>query len=190
MAADAPTLVVGIGASKGVTAGEVLGLVEEVLREAGLPARSVARLATVDTKAAEPGIVAAAERLGVPLVAYSAGELAAVAVPNPSTGPLAAVGTPSVAEAAALLGGGELLVPKRKSTGRPARATCAVARRPGGGRHAVVGRDHAPGTPLPASDPATLDMMTGVTAGTAATRAVAGRTVTPQYRPTSSWETP
>ncbi|MEW2288953.1 precorrin-3B C(17)-methyltransferase [Streptomyces sp. NPDC047841] len=134
-----PSLVVGVGASKGAPAEEVLGLVEEALREAGLSPRSVAELATVDAKAGEPGIVAAAERLGVPLVTYSAGELAAVEVPNPSDAPLAAVGTPSVAEAAALVRGGELLVPKRKSDARPAMATCAVVRRPGRGRLAVVG---------------------------------------------------
>ncbi|AKJ13977.1 Precorrin methylase [Streptomyces incarnatus] len=130
-----PSLVVGVGASRGAPAEEVLGLVEGALREAGLSPRSVAELATVDAKAEEPGIVAAAERLGVPLVTYSAEELAAVEVPNPSDAPLAAVGTPSVAEAAALLPGGELLVPKRKS----AMATCAVVRRPGRGRLAVVG---------------------------------------------------
>jgi cobalt-precorrin 5A hydrolase/precorrin-3B C17-methyltransferase len=118
---------------------EILGLVEDALREAGLSAASVAELATVDAKAGEPGIVEAARRLGVPLVTYSAGELAGVDVPNPSDAPLAAVGTPSVAEAAALVGGGELLVPKRKSAASPAMATCAVVRRPGRGRLAVVG---------------------------------------------------
>ncbi|CAL9611628.1 precorrin-3B C(17)-methyltransferase [Streptomyces sp. enrichment culture] len=130
-----PSLVVGVGASRGAPAEEVLALVEGALREAGLTARSVGELATVDAKAGEPGIVAAAERLGVPLVTYSAEELAGVEVPNPSAAPLAAVGTPSVAEAAALLRGGELLVPKRKS----AMATCAVVRRPARGRLAVVG---------------------------------------------------
>ncbi|MFD7995239.1 precorrin-3B C(17)-methyltransferase [Streptomyces mexicanus] len=137
-----PTLVVGVGASRGAPAEEVLGLVEDALREAGLSARSVAALATVDAKADEPGVVAAAEHLGVPLVTYAAQELAAVEVPHPSDAPLAAVGTPSVAEAAALAGGGELLVPKRKSRradGRPAMATCAVVRRPARGRLAVVG---------------------------------------------------
>ncbi len=50
-----------------------------------------------------------------------------VAVATPSAVVDAHVGTPSVAEAAALLaaGAGALLVPKRRS----ARATCAVARR-------------------------------------------------------------
>ncbi|MBV1946064.1 precorrin-3B C(17)-methyltransferase [Streptomyces sp. BV129] len=134
-----PSLVVGVGASKGAPAEEVLGLIGEALREAGLSVLSVAELATVDAKSEEPGIVAAAERLGVPLVTYPADELAAVAVPNPSEAPLAAVGTPSVAEAAALRQGGELLVPKRKSAATPAMATCAVVRRPGRGRLAVVG---------------------------------------------------
>ncbi|MEU3092741.1 precorrin-3B C(17)-methyltransferase [Streptomyces massasporeus] len=134
-----PTLVVGVGASKGAPVEEVLGLVEDALRGAGLSVASVAELATVDAKAEEAGIVEAARRLGVPLVTYSAKELAGVDVPNPSDAPLAAVGTPSVAEAAALVGGGELLVPKRKSAASPAMATCAVVRRPGRGRLAVVG---------------------------------------------------
>ncbi|QHC28870.1 precorrin-3B C(17)-methyltransferase [Streptomyces sp. HF10] len=134
-----PSLVVGVGASRGAPVAEVLGLIEGALREAGLSPRSVAELATVDAKSQEPGILGAAERLGVPVVTYSAEELAAVEVPNPSAAPLAAVGTPSVAEAAALLGGGELLVPKRKSDAVPAMATCAVVRRPGRGRLAVVG---------------------------------------------------
>ncbi|WP_326669723.1 precorrin-3B C(17)-methyltransferase [Streptomyces canus] len=134
-----PTVVVGVGASRGAPTEEIVELIEGSLRQAGLSARSVAELATVDAKAQEPGIVAAAERLGVPLVTHSAEELAAVEVPNPSDAPLAAVGTPSVAEAAALIGGGELLVPKRKSAARPAMATCAVVRRPARGRLAVVG---------------------------------------------------
>ncbi|MGW1626114.1 precorrin-3B C(17)-methyltransferase [Streptomyces sp. NPDC002172] len=137
-----PSLVVGVGASKGAPVDEVLGLVDAALRDAGLSPRSIAELATVDAKAGEPGIVAAAARLGVPLVTYSAEELAGVRVPNPSDAPLAAVGTPSVAEAAALARGGELLVPKRKSEredDRPAMATCAVVRRPARGRLAVVG---------------------------------------------------
>ncbi|MFF4977538.1 precorrin-3B C(17)-methyltransferase [Streptomyces sp. NPDC001083] len=137
-----PSLVVGVGASKGATVDEVAGLVEDALRDAGLSARSVAELATVDAKSEEPGIVGAAARLGVPLVTHPAAELAAVDVPNPSGAPLAAVGTPSVAEAAALVRGGELLVPKRKSVradGRPAMATVAVVRRPARGRLAVVG---------------------------------------------------
>ncbi|MFJ9634260.1 precorrin-3B C(17)-methyltransferase [Streptomyces sp. NPDC101175] len=137
-----PSLVVGVGASRGVPVDEVLDLIGDAVREAGLSPASLAALATVDAKSDEPALVEAARRLGVPLLTYSAAELAAVAVPNPSPAPLSAVGTPSVAEAAALIGGGELLVPKRKSEradGRPAMATCAVVRRLARGRLAVVG---------------------------------------------------
>lgn len=132
-----PSLVVGVGASRGAGAGEVLGLVRESLAGASLSEKSVSALATVDAKKDEPGIVAAAERLGVPLMTFGAAALARVAVPNPSAAPLEALGTPSVAEAAALLAapGGELVVEKRKS----AMATVAVARRKPRGRLAVVG---------------------------------------------------
>ncbi len=138
-----PSLVVGVGASRGVSAHEVLGLVEEALWDAGLSARSLAWLATVDAKADEPGILAAAEWLGVSLVTYGAEELATVDVPNPSGASLTTVGTPSVAEAAALVRGGELLVPKRRSSAQPAMATCAVVRRAA----VPVGLDPA-GSPL------------------------------------------
>ncbi|MFI5660223.1 cobalamin biosynthesis protein [Streptomyces sp. NPDC051684] len=122
-------VVVGVGARSGVSADEVLGLVRAVLAEAG--AVELLALATVEAKGREPGVVAAAEALGVPLETYDAERLAAVRVPHPSARARAAVGTPSVAEAAALVRGGELLVPKRTSAGAgggPGRVTCAVAR--------------------------------------------------------------
>jgi cobalt-precorrin 5A hydrolase / precorrin-3B C17-methyltransferase len=127
-----PSLVVGIGASSGAPADEVAGLVADALADAGLAPEAVGALATVDLKADEPGIVALA-RSGVagralPLRTHPAEALAAVAVPTPSEVVAAAVGTPSVAEAAALLAAGpgaQLVVAKRKS----AMATVAVARR-------------------------------------------------------------
>ncbi|MEV6105544.1 precorrin-3B C(17)-methyltransferase [Streptomyces sp. NPDC051940] len=139
-----PSLTVGVGASRGAPAQEILTLIEETLAQARLDPRSVTALATVEAKAGEPGLLEAAARLGVPLRTHPSGSLAAIAVPNPSDAPLAAVGTPSVAEAAALAEAGpgaELVVPKRKSApaGRPAMATCAVARRRPRGRLAVVG---------------------------------------------------
>ncbi|MER5886366.1 Rv2231c family pyridoxal phosphate-dependent protein CobC [Streptomyces sp. NPDC001941] len=120
------TLVVGVGARRGVSAEEVLELVGEALREAGPRPGEGVELATAAAKAAEPGIVAAAARLGVPLRAHPPEELAAVTVPDPSERVLRAAGTASVAEAAALVRGGVLLVPKRRSAW--AGATCAVAR--------------------------------------------------------------
>ena len=130
-----PSLVAGVGASRGVTSDEVLGLIGEALAVGGLAKGSVTTLATVEAKADEEGIVEAARRGGWPLVAYPADRLAAVPVPNPGAAALAAVGTPSVAEAAALVSGDVLMVPKRKS----AMATVALARIRPRGRLAVVG---------------------------------------------------
>jgi len=135
------SLVVGVGSATGVEAAEVGALIDQSLAEAGLSPLSVAHLATVDRRAAEPGILAAAEARGWPVVAHPAGLLAEVEVPNPSEVVLAEIGIPSVAEAAALAGGGELLVPKRK---RPA-VTVAVARLPVRGRLALVST--GPGDP-------------------------------------------
>jgi cobalamin biosynthesis protein CbiG len=99
---------VGVGAVAGVTAEEVLAAIDAVL-----PAGAAdVRLATLDLRAAEPGIVSAATRRGWPVTAHAAAELAEVAVPSPSGRVAALVGTPSVAEAAALLGGGSLVVGK------------------------------------------------------------------------------
>ncbi|MGO4459207.1 Rv2231c family pyridoxal phosphate-dependent protein CobC [Streptomyces sp. M-16] len=119
----ATKLVVGVGGRAGVSVAEVCALVEETLRGAGLSTGAVTALATVESKALEAGIAGAAERFGVPLVGYPAEELARISVPHPSGAVREATGTASVAEAAALAGGGELLVPKRRSVA----ATCAVA---------------------------------------------------------------
>jgi len=130
-----PSLVAGVGASKGVAADEILALLDEALAVGGLSRNSVAALATVDAKATEEGIVAAARHGGWPLYSYPADQLAAVEVPNPGAAALAAVGTPSVAEAAALTSGNELVVAKRKSP----MATVALARIRPRGRLALVG---------------------------------------------------
>jgi histidinol-phosphate aminotransferase len=118
---------VGVGAVAGVTAEEVLAAVDAVL-----PAGArVARLATLDVRAAEPGISRAAAARGWPLTGHPAAELAAVAVPSPSARVAAAVGTPSVAEAAALLAGDRLVV-RKSAVGR---VTVAVAAPPDPDHH-------------------------------------------------------
>ncbi|MEU7586671.1 precorrin-3B C(17)-methyltransferase [Micromonospora sp. NPDC049230] len=136
-----PSLVAGVGASRGVPAAEVAELLHRVLAEAGLSAASLRCLASADVKADEAGIRSTADALGVPLVTWPATRLAAVDVPHPSEVVRAAVGTPSVAEAAALLGpagrpdDATLLVGKTAT----AMATVAVARHAPRGRLAVVG---------------------------------------------------
>lgn len=117
-----PSLVIGVGTSLGAPPEEVATLVDAAL--AGYAKESVAEVATIDRRLAEPAVVA----LGLPITTFTAEQLARVEVPSPSAEVAAAVGTPSVAEAAALLAAGpgaELVVPKRKS----AAGTVAVARR-------------------------------------------------------------
>lgn len=116
-------VVVGAGCSRGCAAEELLALVDGALRELGDP--PVRALATIDVKGEEPGLRAAAAARGWPVELHPALALAAVAVPTPSAVVRGYVGTPSVAEAAALLSAGTtaLLLPKRRS----AHATCAIA---------------------------------------------------------------
>jgi histidinol-phosphate aminotransferase len=130
-----PMLVAGMGASYGVSVEEVRALLDIALDQVGLDSSAVTAIATVDSKAREQGLVELAAALKVPLVLHSAPELARVAVPHPSPVVDATLSTPSVAEAAALLGvpgwrtahpaaAVELLVGKTASP----RATVAIAR--------------------------------------------------------------
>jgi cobalt-precorrin 5A hydrolase / precorrin-3B C17-methyltransferase len=129
-----PSLVAGIGCSRGASAEEILNLLDSAFREARLSRKSVAALATIDVKSDEAGLLEAADVLGVPLHFSSAGELVAIEVPNPSPVVAGAVGTPSVAEAAVLASGAELVLEKRKSKN----ATVAIGRLPVRGRLALV----------------------------------------------------
>jgi len=125
-------LVVGVGASRGVSEAEVLETVDAVLARIGASSGDVVALATADLKADEPGIVGAARSRHWPLRCHPAAELAVIEVPNPSEVVRAAAGTPSVAEAAARYAGrgrrpGRLLVEKTKSAREYPMATAAVA---------------------------------------------------------------
>ena len=129
-----PSLVVGVGCSRGVEAGEILGLLDNSLEEADVSKKSLATLASIEAKSEEAGLLEAARKLGVPLRFYAAGELSAMEVPNPSAIVEGAVGTPSVAEASVLRSGAKLIVPKKKSKN----ATVAVGRLPVRGRLSLV----------------------------------------------------
>ncbi|GIF66652.1 precorrin-3B C(17)-methyltransferase [Asanoa ishikariensis] len=136
-----PSLVVGVGASRGVTAEAVAAVVDAALATGGLDRASVRALATVDVKADEAGILAFAEDQGWPVLTFPADDLAAEDVPTPSEVVRAAVGTPSVAEAAALRAARDagrdasLVVAKRVTP----TATAAVARLVPRGRLTIVG---------------------------------------------------
>jgi cobalt-precorrin 5A hydrolase/precorrin-3B C17-methyltransferase len=130
-----PCLVAGIGTSTDADPAEVAALLDEALVRTGLARASLAEVATIDRRRDEPAV----RELGLPVRTFTAHELATVTVPNPSATVTQAVGTPSVAEAAALLGAGPgavLVLAKIKS----ATATVALARRPGPRGHvALVG---------------------------------------------------
>ncbi len=135
-----PSLVVGVGASRGVSAREVLDTVDAALAAGGLAPQSVVRLASIDLKADETGLLEAAARRGWPVAFHPAAALREVDVPNPSAVVAAETGTPSVAEAAARYDGpgrppADLVVEKVKSP----MATAAVARLRPRGRLAVIG---------------------------------------------------
>jgi cobalt-precorrin 5A hydrolase/precorrin-3B C17-methyltransferase len=135
------TLAVGIGSARGVTAAAVAAVLRRIETEHGLDLRAVRAYGSVDLKADEAGILDAIAPAS--LRTYPAAVLAEVTVPNPSEVVRAEVGTPSVAEAAALhaaaeLGGGapvELVVEKIKGEN----VTVAVARIRPRGRLAIVG---------------------------------------------------
>lgn len=114
-------VVVGVGFRPGTGAAVIVSVVREVVGD-----RRVRCLATVERRAGEEGLVGAAGALGVGIVAFSAERLAEVEVPNPLDRTATAIGTPSVAEAAALCAAadGKLLVPKRVLRG----VTVALAR--------------------------------------------------------------
>ena len=88
------------------------------------------RYCTIDVKRDEPFIRVLEEEKDITVEFFTAEQLAAVEVPNPSDTVAKHVGTPSVCEAAAILGsgGGELIVPKMK--GKNWTAALAIRKRP------------------------------------------------------------
>ncbi|MDO4260792.1 MAG: cobalt-precorrin 5A hydrolase [Eubacteriales bacterium] len=70
--------VLGVGCRRGADAQQILSFIERTLSEAGIFPESVCRIASIDLKKDEAGLLRAAEHFGVPLVTYTAEELAAV----------------------------------------------------------------------------------------------------------------
>ncbi|MEH1946768.1 MAG: cobalamin biosynthesis protein [Nostoc sp.] len=99
---------VGIGCKRG-TSWELLDLaIEQVFRENQLFPSAIAGIATIDAKASEVGLVKLCCLRNLPLKTFSAEMLRSVCVPNPATLTNDKVGTPSVAEAAAILAASQL----------------------------------------------------------------------------------
>ena len=118
-------LAVGVGCRRGTPAEEILALIARLCRERGLAPASIARLASIEAKRDEPGLITAATALGADLAFFSAQQLAAVPVPHPSATVAKHMETGSVCEAAAILAatGGRLIAPKTATK----RATAAAA---------------------------------------------------------------
>ncbi|MEA5415718.1 cobalamin biosynthesis protein, partial [Synechococcus sp. BA-132 BA5] len=97
-----PALWLGLGCERDTSLSVLERLVTEGLAQQGLAPEAVAGLASIDRKGDEPALLGLAEQRGWPLRLYDAPTLAEVAVPHPSEAVAREMGTPSVAEAAAL----------------------------------------------------------------------------------------
>ena len=93
----------GIGCKRGTSERLIEQAVRSVFQAHNLSEEAIAGIATINTKADEAGLIEFCRDRHLPLHCFSADQLRSVAVPHPSGAILTAVGTPSVAEAAALL---------------------------------------------------------------------------------------
>ena len=121
-------LVLGLGCERGTPSDEVIGLAEEALMIAGIDRCGLTGIASLDSRVAEPAMIAAARHFSVPFVVFDAGTLEAQTgrLQNPSEIVFSLTGCHGVAEAAALAAAGPsgaLIVPKIKSP----HATAAIA---------------------------------------------------------------
>ncbi|MBP1882267.1 cobalamin biosynthesis protein [Sinorhizobium mexicanum] len=121
-------LVLGLGCERNTASEEVIALAEQALSEARLEKRDIDFVASLDARAEEAAIHAAARHFAVPARFFGASTLEAetARLQNPSEIVFAHTGCHGVAEGAALAGAGRdavLIVPKIRS----ARATAAIA---------------------------------------------------------------
>lgn len=124
---------VGIGCERGTPKPVIAATVRRVFQVNHLAEAAIAGIATIDLKADEVGLVEFCQEENLPLRCFPASQLATVPVPTPSDVVAAEVGTPSVAEAAALVAAGltssSLRVKKTiaRVEGQPGAVTIAVA---------------------------------------------------------------
>ncbi|MGQ4650088.1 precorrin-3B C(17)-methyltransferase [Lyngbya aestuarii] len=93
---------VGIGCERGTSRQLIETAIEQTCQRYQLAKIAIAGIATIDIKADEVGILEICHDYALPLRTFSAEMLRSVSVPTPSEIVAAEVGTPSVAEAAAL----------------------------------------------------------------------------------------
>jgi cobalamin biosynthesis protein CbiG len=116
---NSQVLWVGIGCQKG-TSGKLISIaIENILLDTQFTYSAIAGIATIESKASEMGLREFCRVHNFPLKTFTAEILAGVNVPNPAKIIAQIVGTPSVAEASAILAATEissqmsLLVPKQ-----------------------------------------------------------------------------
>jgi len=124
-----PVLAIGIGCERDAPPDEAIELVKSALAQANISAKSVACVTSLELKADEPAVHAAASALNVPARFFDGPRLEAETprLLNPSDLVFRETGCHGVAEASALVAAGpdsNLIVPKIKSS----RVTCAIAR--------------------------------------------------------------
>ncbi|WLH70705.1 cobalamin biosynthesis protein [Pseudomonas sp. FP2309] len=119
------TYVVGLGCQRGCDVHTLLALFDSALAEGGIERHCISALASIDRKQDEPGLLALAQRLGLPLHCFSAEQLAAYEgrLSHKSAVAFAHTGCYGIAESAALAlaeqrGGApaRLLITRKKTT--------------------------------------------------------------------------
>ncbi len=101
------TLWIGIGCERNTSHDLFTRALLEAFTAANLSMNAVAGVATIALKNDEPSLLKIVSERGWPLKLFTPEELSVIKAPNPSSLVQAEVGTPSVAEAAALLAAGE-----------------------------------------------------------------------------------
>jgi cobalt-precorrin 5A hydrolase/precorrin-3B C17-methyltransferase len=124
--ASPQSLVVGIGCNRGTKAADIEEAVTQVFSEHGLSLASIRKIATIDIKKNEGGLLGFARKYRLPIDYFAKEALSKVKSPRPSAAALKHVGTPAVCEAAALLSSKGSLVVSKVSHKRA--VTIAVAR--------------------------------------------------------------
>lgn len=94
---------IGIGCERGTSRALIERAIQQTCQAHHLAEAAIAGIATIDIKADEVGLLEVCQSRNLPLRCFSSESLRSIDVPNPSAVVAAEVGTPSVAEAAAIL---------------------------------------------------------------------------------------
>ena len=126
-------VILGIGCDRGTAQQTLESAIDLALRQARLTHAAVHSLATIDKKNDEAGLLSLSSEHNWPLSFYSANQLSAIEVPNPSEVVRKYMGTPAVAEAAAILAAktnmNDLIIEKFKYLGDDKKnATVSIVR--------------------------------------------------------------